>query len=46
MWSMADVLKKIGRPVLVVYRENGGHSTNYADGKQVLDFVIQKATGR
>lgn len=43
---LADVLKKIGRPVLVVYRENEGHRTNHADGKQVLDFVIQKATGR
>ncbi len=42
---LADVLKKIGRPVLVVYRENEGHRTNYADGKQTLDFIIQKATG-
>ncbi len=41
---LADVLKKIGRPVLVVYQENGGHSTNHADAKQVLAFVIQKAT--
>ncbi len=38
---LANVLTKIGRHVLVVLREEGGHSTNYEDGKQVLDFVIQ-----
>jgi len=43
---LADVLKKIGRPVLVVHRKEGGHSTNYDDGKRVLEFVIRNATGR
>ena len=40
---LANVLKKIGGTVLLVYREAGGHSTNYEDGKAALEFVIQKA---
>ena len=40
---LADVLKKLGRPVLVVYREEGGHSTGYEDGKRALKFVVGKA---
>jgi pimeloyl-ACP methyl ester carboxylesterase len=39
---LAAVLKKIGREVLVVHRPDGGHSTNYADGKAVLEFVLQR----
>lgn len=42
---LADVLKKLGRPVLVVYREDGGHSTGYDDGKQALEFVLGKVLG-
>jgi len=42
---LADVLKKLGRPVLVVYRESGGHSTNYDDGKQALEFVVERVLG-
>jgi len=29
--------------ILLVYRENGGHSTTYEDGKAVLEFVIRSA---
>lgn len=40
---LAGVLKKIGRPVLLIFREEGGHSTTHADGRQVLEFVINAA---
>jgi len=42
---LARILEKLNRKVLVVYRENGGHRTNYADGKEVLDFVIGQMGG-
>lgn len=37
---LAGVLEKLDRKVLVVYRKHGSHSTNYADGKQVLEYVL------
>lgn len=40
---LARVLEKMTRPVLLVYRENGGHSTSYEDGRRILDFVITGA---
>ena len=40
---LAAVLKTLGRVVLVIEREETGHSTNYADGEAVLEFVIGKA---
>jgi pimeloyl-ACP methyl ester carboxylesterase len=40
---LAAVLKTLGRDVLVIDREEAGHSTNYADGEAVLEFVIGKA---
>ena len=40
---LAKALKTLGRDVLVIYRENGGHSTNYADGMAILQYMIQKA---
>jgi len=30
--------------VLLIYREETGHSTSYEDAKAILDFVIKKAT--
>ncbi len=42
---LADVLQKLGRPVRVIYRPNQGHSTNYADAKVALEFVLHQATG-
>jgi pimeloyl-ACP methyl ester carboxylesterase len=43
---LAKVLKAIGRDVLVVFREDGGHSTNYADAEAILEFVIEKGSTR
>jgi pimeloyl-ACP methyl ester carboxylesterase len=40
---LAGVLKLLSRPVLMVYREGGGHSTDYEDATAVLEFVIAKA---
>lgn len=41
---LAGVLRKLQPNVLLLYRESGAHSTNYKDTKEVLDFVIEKAT--
>lgn len=38
---LANVLKQLKREVLVIYREDGGHSTSYEDGKRILEFVIR-----
>jgi pimeloyl-ACP methyl ester carboxylesterase len=43
---LAGVLKKLQRDVLLVYRDAGGHTTSYEDGKAVLDFVIGKAAAK
>ena len=40
---LANVLKKLQPNVLLIVREVGGHSTNYADSKEILEFVIRKA---
>ena len=40
---LAGVLKKLGRPVLLVHRESGGHVTTYEDATEALEFVIQQA---
>jgi pimeloyl-ACP methyl ester carboxylesterase len=40
---LAGVLKKLQPNVLLIVRPAGGHSTNYADGKEILEFVIRKA---
>jgi pimeloyl-ACP methyl ester carboxylesterase len=37
---LAEILKKLGRPVLLIHRENGGHSTSYKDARKILDFAI------
>ncbi len=42
---LADKLKALGRNVLMVYREDGGHATNYDDGAAILEFVIEKGGG-
>lgn len=41
---LARVLEKMNRPVLLVYREDGGHSTDYADARQLFDFVLKQAS--
>ncbi|MBN2310845.1 MAG: alpha/beta fold hydrolase [Candidatus Hydrogenedentes bacterium] len=40
---LADVLGKMGRPVLAVYREEEGHAPRPDDIRRVIDFVIDKA---
>ncbi len=35
-----DVLLKQGRPVKLIHRPTGGHSTNYADTVEAFEFVI------
>ena len=40
---LAGVLKKLQPNVLLIVRPSGGHSTNYADGKEIIEFVIRKA---
>ncbi|HUT93087.1 MAG TPA: alpha/beta fold hydrolase [Thermoguttaceae bacterium] len=40
---LANVLKAVGRDPLLIYREDRGHSTQYADGRAILEFVIRKA---
>ncbi len=38
---LADILKKIDRKVLLLFRENEGHFTSYDDAKAVLEYVIR-----
>lgn len=35
-------LDEMGRRVLLVYRETGGHETNYEDARAILEFVLNK----
>lgn len=40
---LAGILQNLGRPVLVIFREEGGHETTYDDACAALEFVIEKA---
>jgi len=40
---LAEQLAALRPDVLLIYREDGGHSTSYADAKAVLEFVVQRA---
>jgi pimeloyl-ACP methyl ester carboxylesterase len=40
---LAGVLKQLQPNVLLIVRPAGGHSTTYADGKEILEFVLRKA---
>lgn len=40
---LAGVLREMQRPVLLIHREQGGHSTSYEDAVAILDDVIAKA---
>lgn len=42
---LAGMLKKLDRKVLLIYRDSGGHSTDYADTTAALEFVICTALG-
>jgi predicted esterase len=37
---LAKALEKLGRKVLLVYREDGGHATTYEDAKAILEFAV------
>jgi predicted esterase len=39
---LSDALKAHGRRVLLIYRAEMGHSTDYDDAKAILEFIIQK----
>ena len=41
---LADVLGKLGQPVLLIYRERGGHSTDYEDSRRCLEFALGLTT--
>jgi pimeloyl-ACP methyl ester carboxylesterase len=41
---LADVLAKMGRPPLLLYREDGGHATTYDDGKALIEYVVKRTT--
>jgi dipeptidyl aminopeptidase/acylaminoacyl peptidase len=40
---LAAILKELKRPVGLIYREEGGHSTSYEDTLAGLEFVIGRA---
>ena len=41
---LASSLRELQPNVLVIFRKDGGHSTNYEDGRKAIEFVIGKAT--
>jgi pimeloyl-ACP methyl ester carboxylesterase len=41
---LAGILKKLNRPVLLLYRETGGHHTTYEDNLRVLEFALSPPT--
>lgn len=43
---LASVLEKLNRKVLLIYRENEGHATKYADAVQAFEFVLAAASSR
>ncbi len=40
---LAGALKARGRDVLLIYREEMGHTTDYDDAKAIIEFIIQKS---
>ena len=42
---LANVLKTIGKKVLLIHREETGHSTDYEDTVAAFEFVISNAKG-
>ena len=43
---LAGVLKQLQRNVLLIVRPSGGHSTNYADAKEILEFRYRQGGDR
>ena len=42
---LAAAIKKSNPNLKLIYRENGGHATDYKDTVEALDFVIQTVLG-
>ena len=40
---LANVLQQLKRPVLLLHRDEGGHSTTYDDAVTILEFMIKEA---
>ncbi|MBI5095213.1 MAG: alpha/beta fold hydrolase [Candidatus Hydrogenedentes bacterium] len=40
---LGNALKRLGRDIQIIYREDGGHATNYEDATAILEFVIEKS---
>lgn len=40
---LAAMLKRLNRPVLLIHRDAGGHSTTYEDATVILEYMIQNA---
>ncbi|MES2792223.1 MAG: alpha/beta fold hydrolase [Planctomycetota bacterium] len=40
---LAAILKLLERDVLIIHRDQGGHSTNLEDSTAILEFMMQKA---
>lgn len=43
---LANVAKAIGGMVLLIYREEAGHTTSYEDGRAIVEFVVDSAAPR
>lgn len=37
---LANMVRKIGGKVLLIYREETGHTTSYEDGRTIIEFVL------
>ncbi len=37
---LAGILKKLGRKVHLIYREQEGHQTRYADAREIVEFAV------
>jgi len=42
---LARILQQLERDVLLIFREDGGHSTTPADATTALEFVVRRALG-
>lgn len=42
---LAGILRRLGRKVLLIFREQGGHSTTPEDAMAALEFVVRHALG-
>jgi len=42
---LAAALKRMGRTLLLIYREDGGHSTDAVDTAAAIDFVVKSMKG-